>query len=60
MSDKTDVRITLEYEDFLTLVSGGVVTRTGPDTHQTQVILADIGWDRLINAVRLAMFGSDS
>lgn len=43
------VRVRLDEDDFRTLVSGGVVDNSG-----AKIILADIGWDLMIQIIQEA------
>ena len=46
-------KISLSEEDFLTLVSGGVAETSGP-SGKVDIILQDIGWDRMIQCIEEA------
>ena len=55
MSEKSEIYVKLEDEDFLKLVSGGQVDKTDRNGNQVHLILSDIGWDRMTENIRTAM-----
>ena len=50
-------RVALGEEDFRTLVSGGVVKQRSPGGVEVEILLLDIGWDRMEHALEAAWLG---
>lgn len=54
MSEELVMRISLNDEDFLKLVSGKQVDKTFFNGHEVNIILHDIGWDRMFELIYVA------
>jgi hypothetical protein len=52
------MRVRLDEEDFRTLVRGGIVTQVQDDGTRVLILLADLGYDRIVKAIMDAIEGS--
>lgn len=52
MGNKEERRISLDIEDFKTLISGGIVERQDMNGLVIKIALQDIGWDTMIHLIK--------
>jgi len=57
--DDRPTRIALDEAAFCDLVAGKEVERADLRGHKVQLILSDIGWDRMVDAIAEAMMASE-